>query len=73
MTFLGIFPHKVKDIILHKVRLNPSEMRLKQTLENPETWKNSNFLFGWRGSLVMIFGEVGVGQVGQLGVELMGA
>ena len=34
MTILGIFPSKVKNIILacgeaHKVRLNPCEVRLK--------------------------------------------
>ena len=63
----------VKDIILLEVRLNPREVRLKQTSENSETWKNSNFLSGWRGPLVMIFGGTGVGQVGQLGVRLVGA
>ena len=36
--FLGIFPCEMKDIIFmwrkaHKVRLNPHEVRLKQTLE----------------------------------------
>ena len=71
MTFLGIFPHEVKDIILYEVRLNPHEVRLKQTSENSETRKNSNFLFGWSGPLVMIFG--GVGQVSQLVVGLVGA
>ena len=65
----------VKDIILCEVRLNPCEVRLKQPLENLETQKNSNFLSGWRGPLVMIFGGVGVGvgQVDQLGVGLVGA
>ena len=58
---MGIFPHEVKDIILREVRLNPSEVRLKRTLE---TRKNSNFLFGWRGPLVMIFDKVGVGAGG---------
>ena len=43
------------------MRLNPHKVRLKQTLENLETLKNSNFLFGWRGPLVMIFGGVGAG------------
>ena len=43
------------------MRLNPRKVRLKQTSENLETWKKSNFLFGWRGPLVMIFGEVGAG------------
>ena len=73
--FGNFFPHVVKDIILHEVRLNPRKMRLKQTSENLETWKNSNFLCGWRGPLVMIFGGwgVGVGHVGQLGVGLVGA
>ena len=38
MTILGIFPYKVKDIIFMwrgacEVRLNPCEVRLKQTLE----------------------------------------
>ena len=32
---------------------------MKQTSENLETQKNSNFLFGWRGPLVMIFDGVG--------------
>ena len=69
MTFLGIFPCVMKDIILHEVRLNPSKVRLKRTSENSETWKNSNFLSGWRGPLVMIFGGLGVrvGQVGKMG------
>ena len=49
MTILGIFSCKVKDIILCEVSLNPHEVRLKQTSENSETQKNSNFLFGWRG------------------------
>ena len=44
----------MKDIILREVRLNPCEVRLKRTSENSETWKNSNFLFGWRGPLVII-------------------
>ena len=59
----------MKDIILHELKLNPCEVRLKQTSENLETWKNSNFLSGWRGPLVMIFGGVGVGvgKLGQLG------
>ena len=43
------------------MRLNPSKVRLKRTSENLETWKNSNFLLGSRGPLVMIFGGVGVG------------
>ena len=60
-TILGIFPREVKDIILHEVRLNPCEVRLKRTSENSETRKNSNFLFGWRGPLVMIFDRVGGG------------
>ena len=34
--FFGIFPHEVKDINLREVRLNPHEVRLKQTLENME-------------------------------------
>ena len=59
---MGIFPHEVKDIILREVRLNPCEVRLKQTSENSETQKNSNFLFGWRGPLVMIFDRVGGGD-----------
>ena len=69
MALLGIFPRVVKDIFLREVRLNPHEVKLKQTLENLETWKNSNFLSGWRGPLVMIFGGKGVevGQVDQLG------
>ena len=53
MTILGIFPCEVKDNIFMQDE--------KQTLENLETWKNSNFLFGWRGPLVMIFGGVGAG------------
>ena len=57
-AILGIFPREVKDIILHEVRLNPREVR---TSENSETWKNSNFLFGWRGPLVVIFDRVGGG------------
>ena len=73
MIFLVIFPCMVKDIILRELRLNPHEVRLKETLKNLETRKNSNFLSGWRGPLVMIFGGVGVGQVGQLGVRLVGA
>ena len=39
MTILGIFPRKVKDIILRKVRLNPREVRLKRTSENLEKLK----------------------------------
>ena len=30
-------------------------------IENLENRKNSNFLFGWREPLVMIFGRVGAG------------
>ena len=45
----------------HWMRLNPHEVRLKRRSENLEAQKNSNFLFGWRGSLVMIFGGVGAG------------
>ena len=60
-TILGIVPREVKDIILRKVRLNPCEVRMKRTSENSETQKNSNFLFGWRGPLVMIFDRVGGG------------
>ena len=40
------------------MRLNPCEIRLKQTWGNSEKLK---FLFGWRGPLVMIFGGVGGG------------
>ena len=36
-------------------------MRLKQTSENLETRKNSNFLFGWMGPLLMILGGMGAG------------
>ena len=54
---MGIFPREVKDIILH-------EVRLKRTLENSETQKNSNFLFGWRGPLVLIFERVEGGAGG---------
>ena len=35
-------------------------MRLKQTSEKSETQKNLNFLFGYRGPLVMIFDWMGV-------------
>ena len=45
-----------------EMRLNPCEVRLKQTCENLETRKNSNFFSGWREPLVMIFGGVGVGS-----------
>ena len=61
MTFLGIFPRVVKYIILREVRLNPCKVRLKRTSENSENLKNSNFLSGWRGPLVMIFGQGGAG------------
>ena len=73
VTFLRIFPCMVKDIILRKVRLNPHEVRLKRTLENSETQKNSNFLSGWRGPLVMIFGGVGSGAGGLVGGGVSGA
>ena len=66
MIFLGIFPCVVKDIILCEVRLNPGKVRLKRTSENSknsETQKNSNFLCGWRGPLVMMLGGVGAGGV----------
>ena len=58
----------VKDIILCEVRLDPHEVRLKRTLE---TQKNSNFLSGWRGSLVMIFGGArgGAGEPVEGGVS----
>ena len=61
---MGIFPREVKDIILREVRLNPSKVRLKRTSENSETWKNSNFLFGWSGPIEMIFDRVGGGVGG---------
>ena len=75
MTRRGtLLMEKGKDIIFAwrgacEVRLNPGEVRLKCTLKNSETQKNSNFLFGWRGPLVMIFGGVGGwGQDSQMGV-----
>ena len=41
--------------------------------ENWETWQNSNFLFAWRGQLVMIFdGIEGVGQESQMVVGVVG-
>ena len=43
------------------MRLNTCEVRLKRTLENLENQKNLNFLFGWKGPLVMILGGVGAG------------
>ena len=45
LWWLVKFPREVKDIILREVRLNPREVKLKRTLENSETRKNSNFLF----------------------------
>ena len=45
-------------------------MRLKQTSENLEAQKNSNFFFGWRGPLVMIFDRVGMGTGRLDGVEV---
>ena len=32
--YFGNFSTRVKDIILHEVRLNPHEVRLKQTSDN---------------------------------------
>ena len=58
--YFGNFPREMKDIIFLwgggggrgacEVRLNLCKVRLKQTSENLETQKNSNFLFGWRGT-----------------------
>ena len=49
--------------------MNSHDLRLKQT---SKTQKNSNFLSGWRGPLVMIFGGVGVGHGGQMRQEQWG-
>ena len=54
------------------MRLNPHKVSLKQTSENLKTQKNSNFPFGWRGPLVMIFGGVGVGAGGPDWVGVVG-
>ena len=50
MIILGIFPCEVKDIILHEVRLNPREVRLKQTLENLENSEKPKFPFQVEGT-----------------------
>ena len=50
--FLGIFPRQVKDIILHKVRLNPCKVRLKQTLENMENLKMPFWVEGTFGDYI---------------------
>ena len=52
--FLGIFPHEVKDIIFHvvgalEVRLNPHEVRLKQTLNIVENLEKLTIMF-WVGT-----------------------
>ena len=38
---------------------------IEMNIRKLRTWKNSNFFFGWRGPLVMIFGGVGAGGVGR--------
>ena len=50
---LGIFPQKVKNIILQEVRLNPCEVR--QTSGNFKNLENYELFFGWRVHLVTIF------------------
>ena len=76
MTILGIFPRKVKNIIFawrgaREVRLKPCEVRVKQTSENSETQKNSNFFFGWRELWWVVVGaggsDEGRGGLGQEG------
>ena len=59
MTILGIFPCKMKDIIFAwqgacEVRLNPHEVRMKQTSESKNNSENSKCHFGWRVPLLTI-------------------
>ena len=51
---MGIFPREVKDIILREARLNPHEVRLKQTLGggNSEKTKISFWVEGTFGDYI---------------------
>ena len=66
MTFLGIFPCEMKYIIFTwrgacDDEIEPMQGEIEMNIGKLRTRKNSNFFFGWRGPLVMIFGGVGAG------------
>ena len=56
--FWGIFPCEVKDIIFTGDEIEPTRGEIEKKIGK---LGNSNFLFGWKGPLVMIFGGVGAG------------
>ena len=58
---MGIFPREVKDIIFTRDEIEPTQGEIETNIGKLGNSKNSNFLFGWRGPLVMIFGGVGAG------------
>ena len=41
--------------------IEPMQREIEMSIRKLRAWKNSNFFFGWRGPLVMIFGGVGAG------------
>ena len=66
MTFLGIFSTRGEKYYFMPGEIEPMRGEIETNIGKLGTRKNSNFFFGWRGPLVMIFG--GVGQEGHVGV-----
>ena len=51
----------MKDIIFTQDKIEPTQGEIEMNIRKLGNTKNSNFLFGWRGPLVIIFGGVGAG------------